>query len=508
MHKLIIVDDDELIRKGLEKVIPWQELGFEVAGVFSNACSALDFLKCEKVHVILTDIKMRGMTGLQLIHQAKQYNEDIKAVIISGYSEFELAKEALTLKVEDYLLKPLEQAEIERVFKKIKAMLDEDKHKNYREKSEKLQKEYELMKLLSSRVDIEHFFKRTTPEQKYFELIVIKIFGTMDSTNDRKQLNEFHEMTKDILSKYIFCNVWCFFAALIPPKSLNGLLLQLKKEFAKFPKILYKIAVGKEVYFSSELIDSYWSAMDLISENEKNSIIYFDSKRNSCKKDRDVIQELKNELVDAIENGYKFKIDELVENIGSVLKPYDYNDVYYFYNNIINTLIKYFQIENNEQFIFNQYMEIDSNPADCKQLHVDFKRDIRHFIDIVRENSDSIRNIIVNKAKQMIEQNYANNTMTLASLANHLNVSYGYLSTIFTKSTKKSFKTYLTEIRMEKARTLIISRKYKVYEIAEMVGYNNPRYFTDAFTKYYHCSPTDYISRLRGEKAVEENEND
>ncbi|MFA6690021.1 MAG: response regulator, partial [Sphaerochaetaceae bacterium] len=106
MYSLIIVDDDELIRKGLEKVIPWNKLGFAVMGTFSSAIDALESLRNRDVDVILTDVKMPKMSGLELIEEAKRLNPTCKAVIISGFGEFELVKSALTLKAEDYLLKP------------------------------------------------------------------------------------------------------------------------------------------------------------------------------------------------------------------------------------------------------------------------------------------------------------------------------------------------------------------------------------------------------------------
>jgi two-component system response regulator YesN len=111
MYKLIIVDDDELIRKGLEKVIPWEQLGFTVIGVYGNALEALESMKSNPSDVILTDIRMPEMSGLELIEQARNFHSGLKAVIISGYSEFEYARQAIMLKVENYLLKPLGQEE-------------------------------------------------------------------------------------------------------------------------------------------------------------------------------------------------------------------------------------------------------------------------------------------------------------------------------------------------------------------------------------------------------------
>lgn len=127
MYTVIIVDDDELIRKGLEKVIRWEEMGFSVKGTFQSAVEALKYLRDHSVDVILTDIRMPQMSGLELIEGAKGYQKEIKAVIISGYGEFELAKQALVLKVEDYLLKPLGQEEVEAVFLKLKENLDKER---------------------------------------------------------------------------------------------------------------------------------------------------------------------------------------------------------------------------------------------------------------------------------------------------------------------------------------------------------------------------------------------
>ena len=126
MYSLIIVDDDEMIRKGVEKVIQWNELGYEVKGTFKSAVDAIEFVKYNHVDVILTDIRMPQMTGLELVKKIQELQEGIKAVIISGYGEFELAKQALRLKVEDYLLKPLGEDEINQVFLKLKKRLDKE----------------------------------------------------------------------------------------------------------------------------------------------------------------------------------------------------------------------------------------------------------------------------------------------------------------------------------------------------------------------------------------------
>ena len=107
--------------------------------------------------------------------------------------------------------------------------------------------------------------------------------------------------------------------------------------------------------------------------------------------------------------------------------------------------------------------------------------------------------LISSQAHQYISCNYGNKNLSLRELAEHLGVSYGYLSAAFARTYNKTFKSYLTSLRIEKARRLLMERKYKIYEIADMTGYSSSRYFTEAFKRYYGLSPVDYLKRLGGE---------
>ena len=102
MCKVLIVDDEIMIRRGLSKIIHWEEMGFEMVGAVGNAMEALELIKKTPVDVLLTDISMPEMTGLELIHQARKILPGLKAVVISGYSEFDYAREAIELKVENF----------------------------------------------------------------------------------------------------------------------------------------------------------------------------------------------------------------------------------------------------------------------------------------------------------------------------------------------------------------------------------------------------------------------
>lgn len=382
MYSLIIVDDDELIRRGLEKVIQWGHLGYEVKGTFKSAIDALEYIKYNRVDVILTDIRMPQMSGLDLVGEARKCHEGIKAVIISGYGEFELAKQALVLKVEDYLLKPLGEDEINSVFLKLKKSLDKER--------------------------------------------------------------------------------------------------------------------------SSEAVASYYlAALDLSNEEKKNSVIHYKRERDSHKRGWDRIQVLRKQMIVNLETGRFREIDEQLREINSILEHYEGKDRYYFYSSIVMKLLKYFALEETGADCFfsqRSYQSAGEGFLEPEQLKKHFAQDIDTIRRELWEKSDSMRRLTVAKAKAIIEAEYGDESLSLASVANRLNISYGYLSTIFTKTEGRSFKSYLVEIRMEKARTLLLSRNYRIYEIAEMVGYKNPRYFTDAFKKYYSYSPAEYIARFRGKE--------
>ena len=384
MYSLIIVDDDEMIRKGVEKVIQWNELGYEVKGTFKSAVDAIEFVKYNHVDVILTDIRMPQMTGLELVKKIQELQEGIKAVIISGYGEFELAKQALRLKVEDYLLKPLGEDEINQVFLKLKKRLDKE------------------------------------------------------------------------------CSI--------------------------------------------EATTSYYRAvMDLTGEEKKSDKSYYMSEQRDYKQSREQIFALREEIISNLEHGCFRDVDQQIEKINEIIEHYEVKDKYYFYTSIVMKLLKYFALEDSgETFSFSQYSYENghSGVLTSETIKTEFVNDIDKVRRLLWEKSDSMKRLIVTKAKTILESEYGNESLSLALVANKLNISYGYLSSIFTKMEGRSFKTYLVEVRMEKARMLLLSRNYRIYEIAEMVGYKNPRYFADAFKKYYGYSPVDYIARFRGEDKV------
>lgn len=471
MYSLIIVDDDELIRKGLEKVIPWHDMGIEVIGTFSSADDALSFLHESIADIILTDVKMPGMTGLELVEEAKKLNPACKAVIISGFSEFELVKNALILKVEDYLLKPLSQKDIERVFLKIANDLDDAK---------------------AVVPDAEMVFRNGYN-------IAASLSGEYSLWNEYhpQSVNKLVLVCADALDMIDPCLasvphvIKGHYAVFIAGDDKYSMLIEEIRKMLKSQP--FRIVIGSDVFWTDDIIASFWSAFGILAETQPGEISSYRDKRgddplNLVKFERKV-------LIDAIESGNQEEIDNAVIDATARTKMLRDIDQGYVYCSIIYKLLVYFSFQDSiNEF---RYGSVSFSNASEEELASRFEDDFRHLLSLLSARSDSSSRLLMTRTQQYVMDHFGNPALRLQEIADELNVSYGYLSSIFARISGQSFKQFLIQVRMEEARKLLLSRKYRIYEIADKVGYSNPRYFNEAFRKYYSCSPAEYLSNLR-----------
>jgi YesN/AraC family two-component response regulator len=147
MYRILIVDDEEIIRQGLTQIIDWTEIGFEVAGTARSGSSAVEFIHNESVDVVILDIKMPKMSGLEVSRYLYEHFPAIKIVILSGYAEFEYAQKTINYNVFSYLLKPSRKEVIQELFLKLKSIMDNERmESNLQSKGEYL----EIKNLISS----------------------------------------------------------------------------------------------------------------------------------------------------------------------------------------------------------------------------------------------------------------------------------------------------------------------------------------------------------------------
>ncbi|MCI8515388.1 MAG: response regulator [Hungatella sp.] len=361
MYRVLIVDDEVVIRRGLSRIIPWEETGFELAGAVGDARKALEILENTRVNVVLTDIRMPDISGLELIGRAKKLQPGIKTVVISGYSEFDYAVEAIKLKVENYILKPLDPHKITEIFETLKKVLDEEQ-KN-KQKDMYIQAEYEMLR------------------------------------------GVYHE-------------------------------------------------------------------------------------------DKGCREEYQAKLIRLLEEGRYTELDAFADELFDFLERGE-ADVREYCLKALRNAALYFHLENPP--LFASY-RLDSGSEEYKREGRNcLKEDLRLLAAQLKTGGEPTELLVSSQARQYIDLNYRNKNLSLREVADQLGVSYGYLSAAFARTYNKTFKAYLTSLRIERARKLLLERTYKIYEIADMTGYSSSRYFTEAFKKYYGLSPVDYLRRLGGE---------
>lgn len=528
MIKLLLVDDEQPILDGLKHLIDWPQIGVSSIQTATNGRDALAVMNKFKPDVIITDIKMPFMNGLELIRTVKEELPDTKCIVLCGYQDFEYARQAMKYGAVRYLVKPVEEEELIEIIDDIReSMLNTNQEKERLEdlnrkliESEPFLRNKLLYDIVSgdiadvqdvsgklNRFGIEKFpqkfvcavlefeindslegFTEEDSELVRFgvaniadELICSKTNGhvfymlekqvimILDVSNSNPHILE--SLLRDMIyqiSRYLNILVT------IGVSSIHNSIEDTPKAFKEAKSALrYKLLIGweKVINYNDVASDINKGIIIPISVWKKleNSIITGDSDSIP-----DVVAELFNELrslkgVDPTELLDKCRNELLVirRNIEVI--------------GLDDSLLKSFIDE------FDQKMYI----VTLEELEVRFIEVFQRLArEICQTNNLGIKSVI-NHIKQYIDQNYTDN-ITLNTLAEKFYVNSSYVSRLFKEELGENFIDYLTGKRMEEAMRLLLSTEMHVYEISEKIGYGNPKYFSQLFKKYTGMSPREY----------------
>ncbi|WP_078552467.1 response regulator transcription factor [Bacillus alkalicellulosilyticus] len=381
-YKLLLVDDEQLIVKSLLKTIAWEELHCTVVGTARNGKEALKKYQQFAPDIVITDIRMPVMDGIELLKNIKEINPKSKAIILSGYDEFSYARDAMKYGASDYILKPIDYDELYRSVEKIS--------KEIKEEVEQLQMVYKNI-----------------------------LFEAISGGNPIH-----HELDA------------CFFKMVCLETSTHTIL---NEEF-----IRQKVGT---VYHSDV------SIFVLKVEPTLYSIIFCSQNRNSLLRvEKDSVRKMLNHFPVDIHFG-----------VGNIL--YGLRDIYDGHKQAL-TCLRY-------KNLFAEKKVITMN--DVNQL----------------KNKKSGTDNVVVKAMEFMKGSFEED-IGIDDIADHVGLSVSRLSVVFKKGTGITCLEYLTNIRMEKALFLLKHTSKKTYEIAELVGYTDPRYFSQVFKKKVNLTPSEY----------------
>lgn len=528
MIKLLLVEDEEKIRNGIKNVINWDGLGINLYGEACNGYEALKLVYNEAPDIILTDIKMPIMDGLQLIEELKKEAPKIKYIIMSGYDDFDYIQRAIKLGVSDYILKPSGVQEIQDVIKKVKEQLlgekDRETHlQNLMEQfkeSISFMKEKYINKLITSegkqiqtlREKLE--FYNVNFKQQFVTVVLTRIID-LYSVDDSCDIELMKFVVKNAVETTLMENYNCEVCEnsddivsiinteeLIEKSSILTILKEIRVNLEREFSYSVCFGIGRSYKSISSANLSYKEAVNAVEEilfSSDNFIaVYQEGLEEGSVVDYYPLEEEK-EILDCIKSGSKEMLDAKFNNYFVKLnRNHISKDV--ITKSVLGILFSlyHFCIEKNinTDEIFGQRFivlnELQKNMDMNKKKEILIK--ISRKICMVVHNQKNVSKILKD-AKKFIEDNYYKE-LSRKIVAKEVYITPSYLSFLFKKEMDTSFIEYLHNIRIEKACELLKDIRYKTYDVAMMVGYSDEKYFFQVFKKYKGVTPMKYRNSI------------
>ncbi len=492
MLKLLIVDDERIIRETISTIIDWNVLGIKVVGLCKNGIEAYNMIIDEYPDIVLTDIKMPGLSGLELIRQVHELNIDIEFIILSGYGEFSFAKEAMEFGVQHYLLKPCNEEQIQNVLKKA-ALKCYDKQSSIKSREQQLT----LTKQFHSNIIFSIIIETLNSEIPLNQLILqyshyLDVYHTTYHQFNIFYLEErfLDDCLKklDYFNKENFVNTLFFYVyvkntLIVFFNGYDNSLKELEHYINNFTFANQQVSIVQKYCYSLSLLELL---NNLISKVKRYSLIYLvnDMHKIPTANYKTVLNEYKNQssnttlssLINYLKNIQD--IDLLKSLTCSVLLKNFFN------HTSTSTPIKLLEL-------LSEISTCNNNEAILNLLE---EKAVNFYIST---NENIKYTSFIKKALTYINENYSNPNLTLKWVAeSYLYMNVDYVSKQFLKQTGVKFSTYLTKIRIDKAKELLLEKGCdKIYDIAEQIGFgNNPQYFSQIFKKNTGMTPTEYIA--------------
>ena len=527
MIRTVLADDEKKVVYLLQKLIDWEMLGYEIVGIAHDGIHALELIREQKAQLLITDIRMPGYDGIELIRQAKEQNPGIHIVIISGYREFEYAQSALKYGVEDYLLKPLKKDELTGILMRIQEKQTEEVRQEYRQKKD---------------------------EEKKQELMISQLHRSMErnlSFPEREQLND----------EFGFrFGPGIFYAAIVKPdipegwKHPDGYRLVMQHSLEIVRRELKEICEECAVAVRPEGIVAVINSLSYHGVEVKQC---FTKIRREIEKQRDLFwnirafsavgsrkeraEDLKESLRDAVwlcrdrlcrqqvwrdaetdhpgyelrydpDNGIRRRIQEAAEYLDEKKFCQELEESYSdlmqsdglngqmaedWFRSVITTCLSGMEQGRKIETVFaDRLLELLWYCASLQDMYVLLEQMISQKLIQLKEENAERESRPITEAKQYIQLHFQEE-LKLEDVSSYVGFNTTYFSTLFKKETGHNFTDYLTELRINKAKELLCQDNLSIQDVCELVGYRDMKYFSRLFKKLTGISPSDYRKLYR-----------
>ena len=536
MLKVFLVEDEFIIREAIRKTINWEREGYELAGEAGDGERAYPMILDKKPDILITDIRMPFMDGLTLSRLVRENLPATKIIILSGYDDFTYAKDAISIGVAEYLLKPVSGAQLLESMKKVSELIAEEREQSgYREIYEaehaerlKLERGRFLKEVIGGKMSTEEILnksralglKMTAP---WYEIMLFQCRQPEDgekAENTPNPADLFQERISSMETVQYYEQMGGSCCILLSGNSRphlkdteNAVAALARTLVKENGNPVYFIAAGPAVARISEISHSYHKASQLFSRrfrSEHSQEFFFEYSQNSnneadTKKEAEIDQSAmhfwkqdRSFLLNFLSNGAKEDIDSFVgsmvadvgkQNLDSfLLRQYMLMD---FYLTMTTYLQKLGYSSEVLQKAFGNYNET-AEISDVAGMEDFLKKWLDKALGLRDETSENHSLSLTEEAKRYIQLHYAESDLSLGTVAKAVRISPNHLSRIFSQETRQTFIEYLTSVRMEKAKKLMHTSNLNSAEIGLKVGYNDPHYFYYIFKKSTNMTPKEY----------------
>lgn len=511
MIKVLIVDDEPKLREGLRTFIDWEAEGYQVVDTAVNGNDALDKYKLHDPDLVLADIRMPGMDGLQLIQRLRMQDPLLHILILSGYADFNYAKTAMTQRADGYLLKPVDEDELLDYLRKIKRVIEEERaSEQWKRVTSDWNREALIQSILMDEGLVEEesapLYARAGQvgiEGKAFQIMLLSLQAEEESearidVAARKALIQLFEESERGWVFAIHAKLGVLLKEPLLSVETEGIYRSISQALSGYGAY-FSIALGDKVTNLVEARHSYRTAYELIRQQfvldcgEVLTPAMLQVGASARQGEARTAEELGDQLYFAVDIGNRTAVKTLLPELGRLymdeaLSEIDIKDRFV---ELLTTIMH--KVLDQSSGLPGRQKEFTGAFAEMQKA-----RTILNLYDKAESLLEQLMSQIGEDSQHrevkimldLIHRNY-NESLKLETLSSIFNYNSAYLGKLFKNTTGEYFNTYIDKVRIEKAKTYL-EEGLKVYQVAEKVGYTNVDYFHSKFRKYVGTSPSAY----------------
>jgi len=521
MYRVVVIDDENTIRRGIVNLINWNELDCEVVAEFSNGLDTVNYLKNNQVDIVVSDIKMPGMNGIQLAEYICNNCIQTKMIILSAYSDFEYAKQAIKFKVFDFVIKNGFAKELPEVIKKAAATIKKEREESSKlitvqrsvfENINDVKEKFILEYLLGYTEDINVIKRKFESLNIILDSFIVIICEIM--AEDSEFLNNIHAEIKKSISLGF---EGFYHISLVVDRELVATVVSLKENSNNTvnqiknlcSNILFMINefLNVNVRFGISLIHDRLDELAKAYQESKTALTYIfdENKRISTFAEYNEGQKCVNEvcvnkyverIVNSLETGNITVARSILEQLFNeyISRNFTIEDIKVGALAICTSCLMLLSAYMTEDNMHIEYSEIIYKRINkCKYINrlcEIVNECIQYVFDAMNTNVSNQKQI-VNDINNYIMKNFSRK-ITLNDIASNLHISCSYLSRLYKKEQGETIINFLNKTRIEMAKKLLKNTALRISDVANEVGFDDPAYFTHVFIKYTRSSPKDF----------------